>query len=105
MEEVICFGRCYSSVDSDSRYGQVIDGQGDLDSAVTKLSSLISSPDAAKIAGLYLEEDVSSNPVFRACAERVLGHYVHEEGKSGFGLIMNALKYGILISPYWDIAY
>lgn len=63
------------------------------DSAVTKLSSLIPSPDAAKVAAIYLEEDVSSNPVFRACVERIMGHYVHEEGKSGFGLIMNALKY------------
>ncbi|CEO59562.1 hypothetical protein PMG11_04236 [Penicillium brasilianum] len=62
------------------------------DSAVTKLSSLIPSPDAAKIAAVYLEEDASSNPLFRAYVERIMGHYVHEEGKSGFGLIMNALN-------------
>jgi hypothetical protein len=41
-----------------------------------------------------LEEDVSSNPLFCAYVERIMGHYVHEEGKSGFGMIMNALKYG-----------
>lgn len=64
------------------------------DSAVTKLSSLIPGPDPAKLAAVYLEEDASSNPVFRVYVERILGHYVHEEGKSGFGLIMNALKYG-----------
>lgn len=63
------------------------------DSAVAKLSSLIPSTDAAKVAAIYLEEDVSSNPVFRACVERIMGHYVHEAGKNGFGLIMNALKY------------
>lgn len=68
------------------------------DSAVTKLSSLIPGPDAAKLAAVYLEEDASSNPIFRACVERILGHYVHEEGKSGFGLIMNALKYGFFLS-------
>ncbi|KAJ5167548.1 uncharacterized protein N7482_006329 [Penicillium canariense] len=62
------------------------------DSAVTKLSSLIPGPDAAKIATVYLEEDVSSNPVFRACVGRIFGDYVHEEGRSGFGLIMNALN-------------
>lgn len=66
---------------------------GEWDAAISKLSSLIPAPDAAKVAAQYLEEDVSSNPVFRACVERVLGDYVHQEGKSGFGLIMNALKY------------
>ncbi|KAJ5450806.1 uncharacterized protein N7458_007255 [Penicillium daleae] len=62
------------------------------DSAVTKLSSLIPGPEAVKVAAIYLEEDVSSNPLFRAYVERIFGHYVHEEGKSGFGLIMNALN-------------
>lgn len=67
------------------------------DSAVTKLSSLIPGPEAVKVAAIYLEEDVSSNPLFRAYVERIFGHYVHEEGKSGFGLIMNALKYGFSV--------
>lgn len=62
------------------------------DEAVTKLSSLITGPDADKLAIAYLEEDASANPIFRACVHRVIGHYVHEEGKAGFGLIMNALK-------------
>lgn len=64
------------------------------DAAISKLTSLIPGPDAAKVAAQYLEEDASSNPVFRAYVERILGDYVHEEGKNGFGLIMNALKYG-----------
>ncbi|KAJ5666589.1 hypothetical protein N7462_010998 [Penicillium macrosclerotiorum] len=64
----------------------------DWDSAISKLSSLIPGPDAAKVAAGYLEEDASSNPAFRACVERILGDYVHEEGKNGFGLIMNALN-------------
>ncbi|EPS25096.1 hypothetical protein PDE_00027 [Penicillium oxalicum 114-2] len=62
------------------------------DEAVTKLSSLITGPDADKLAIAYLEEDASANPIFRACVHRVIGHYVHEEGKAGFGLIMNALN-------------
>lgn len=66
---------------------------GDWDAAISKLTSLIDGPDAARIAAQYLEEDASSNPVFRAYVERILGDYVHEEGKAGFGLIMNALKY------------
>jgi hypothetical protein len=70
------------------------------DSAVAKLSSLIPGPDAAKVAAIYLEEDVSSNPLFRAYVERIMSHYVHEEGKSGFGLIMNALKYGFPFSAF-----
>lgn len=66
---------------------------GEWDAAVSKLTSLIPGPDAAKIATRYLEEDVSSNAVFRSYVQRILGDYVHEEGKAGFGLIMNALKY------------
>ena len=70
------------------------------DSAVTKLSSIIPGPDAAKMAAVYLEEDVSSNPLFCAYVKRILGHHVHEEGKRGFGMIMNALKY---LTPPHDV--
>lgn len=66
---------------------------GEWDTAVSKLTPLIPGPDAAKIATRYLEEDVSSNAVFRSYVQRILGDYVHEEGKAGFGLVMNALKY------------
>ncbi|KAJ5578794.1 uncharacterized protein N7459_007758 [Penicillium hispanicum] len=62
------------------------------EATVSGLSSLIPGPDAAKIATQYLEEDASSNPLFRACVQRILGDCVHEEGKNGFGLIMNALN-------------
>lgn len=66
---------------------------GEWDAALSKLTSLIPGPDAAHIATRYLEEDASSNPVFRSYVGRILGDYVHEDGKAGFGLIMNALKY------------
>lgn len=62
------------------------------DDAVSKVSSLIQGPDSAKIAAQYLEEDASSNPGFRAYVQRVLGDYVHDEGRAGLGLVMNALK-------------
>ncbi|OQD82346.1 hypothetical protein PENANT_c022G00773 [Penicillium antarcticum] len=61
-------------------------------STVSNLSSMIGSPDATKIATQYLQEDVSSNPVFCSIVVRILGNYVHDEGRNGFGLIMNALN-------------
>ncbi|KAJ5157947.1 Alcohol dehydrogenase long-chain fatty [Penicillium coprophilum] len=60
--------------------------------AVSNLSTLISGPDAVKIATQYLQENVSSNPHFRAIVERLLGNQVHDEGRNGFGLIMTALN-------------
>lgn len=69
------------------------------ETAVSKLSSLISGPDALAVATQYLEEDASSNPLFRAYVQRILGDYVHEEGKNGFGMILNALKYSL----YFDL--
>ncbi|KAJ5126478.1 hypothetical protein N7448_007257 [Penicillium atrosanguineum] len=65
---------------------------GEWDAALSKLISLNPGPDAANIATRYLEEDASSNPVFRSYVERILGDYVHEEGKAGFGLVLNALN-------------
>jgi hypothetical protein len=61
--------------------------------AVSKLTATIPSPEAVKIAAQYLEEDASSNLAFRACIERIFGDFVHDEGRSSFGLILNALKY------------
>ncbi|KAJ5746850.1 uncharacterized protein N7511_008546 [Penicillium nucicola] len=61
-------------------------------STVSNLSNMIGGPDATKIATQYLHEDVSSNPVFRGIVVRTLGNYVHDEGRNGFGAIMNALN-------------
>lgn len=61
-------------------------------SAVISLTSLISGPEANSIATQYLQEDVSSNPLFRSLVYRLLGNYVHEEGKNGMSLILNALN-------------
>lgn len=65
---------------------------GEWDTTITKLSALIPGPNAASLAKEYLEEDVSSNPIFRATVQRIIGNHVHEEGKNGFGLILNALN-------------
>jgi hypothetical protein len=64
-------------------------------SVVNKLSALVPTSEGTEIAVLYLEEDVSSNPAFQACVQRLLGHYVHDEGRRGIGFILNALKYGM----------
>lgn len=66
--------------------------QAEWDTAISKLKATIPGPDAAKIAVQYLEEDASSNPAFHTCVERIFGDFMHEEGRSGFGLILNALK-------------
>ena len=62
------------------------------EAAVSKLLSCITAPNAVQVATQYLEEDASSNPLFRTSVQRILGHYVHEEGRKGFGMILNALK-------------
>jgi hypothetical protein len=67
--------------------------QDQWNTAISKLTATIPSPEAVKIAAQYLEEDVSSNLAFRACIERIFGDFVHYEGRSSFGLILNALKY------------
>ena len=61
-------------------------------SAVVGLNNLISGPDANSIATRYLQEDASSNPLFRSTAERILSDHVHDEGRNGVGLILNALN-------------
>ncbi|CAG7920249.1 unnamed protein product [Penicillium olsonii] len=61
-------------------------------SAVVGLTNLISGPDANSIATRYLQEDASSNPLFRSTAERILSDHVHDEGRNGVGLILNALN-------------
>lgn len=63
------------------------------DAAVSRLTAIIPGPDAANLATQYLEEDASSNPAFRAGVERIFGEYVHDEGRSGFSLILSVLKY------------
>lgn len=62
------------------------------DAAVAVLASRIKGPDAARLAKQYLEEAPSSNPHFKPALQRLFGQFVHEEGRNGLGLILNALK-------------
>ena len=80
-----------TSASSKSPNDRVI-SQTEWDAAVSKLKATIPGPDAEKIAVQYLEENVSSNPAFRASVERIFGTFVHEEGRNGIGLILNALE-------------
>ena len=76
---------------SNSSNDRVI-SQAEWDAAISKLKATIPGPDAANIAFQCLKEDASSNPAFRTCVERIFGNFVHEERRSGFRLILNALK-------------
>lgn len=66
--------------------------------AVSTLASHIHDPDATQIAEQYLDENASSNPQFVEGLRRLFANYVHDEGKSGINLILNALKY--VVSPF-----
>jgi hypothetical protein len=81
----------------------IVISQDRWNTAISKLTATIPSPDAAKIAAQYLEEDVSSNPAFRACIERMFGDFVHEKERTGFGLILNALKYLTIPNYPYDV--
>lgn len=70
------------------------------DSAVSKLASDIPGPDSAQKATRYLEENASSNPAFRDNIQRLFGTFVHQEGRKGLSLVLNALKYSFThVSP------
>ena len=67
---------------ANSSNDQVI-SEAEWNSAVSSLSTIISGPDAVNIATQYLQENVSSNPQFRAIVERLMGDHVHGQGRNG----------------------
>jgi hypothetical protein len=67
--------------------------QSQYDAVLSSLTAKISQPDAATLATQYLEENASSNPLFRPALQRLISEYVHEEGRNGLRFILNALKY------------
>ncbi|KAB8074210.1 hypothetical protein BDV29DRAFT_173951 [Aspergillus leporis] len=73
--------------------------QSQYDAVLSSLTAKISQPDAATLATQYLEENASSNPLFRPALQRLISEYVHEEGRNGLRFILNALnsKAGSLI--------
>lgn len=66
--------------------------QTEYDQALAALTAKIHDPDAAVIAAQYLEEDLSTNVAFRENIQRLFTTYVHQEGRNGISLILNALK-------------
>lgn len=60
--------------------------------AVSTLASNIRDPDAVQIATRYLEESASSNPEFRDAVQRLFSSFVHQEGRNGLSLVLNALN-------------
>ncbi|GKZ98706.1 hypothetical protein AnigIFM60653_000039 [Aspergillus niger] len=64
----------------------------ELNRSLATLTQSIRSPDAGTIAAQYLEEDASSNPLFREGLQRLFSQYVHDEGRNGLGFILNALN-------------
>lgn len=68
----------------------------ELDKAVASLTDSIPGPDAKQLAIRYLEERPSANPLFKEAIQRLFSDFVHDEGKNGMSLILNALKYTLL---------
>lgn len=67
--------------------------QSQLNTTVATLAASIDDPDAVTLATRYLEESASSNLHFRDTLQRLFADYVHEQGRNGLSLILNALKY------------
>ncbi|PYH91612.1 long-chain fatty alcohol dehydrogenase [Aspergillus ellipticus CBS 707.79] len=64
----------------------------ELNRNLSVLARTIPGPDAAALAIQYLEEDASSNPLFREGLQRLFTEFVHEEGRYGLGMILTALN-------------
>lgn len=69
-----------------------------LNNTISTLSTRIqangqASEDCTQLAIRFLEESASSLPAFRDSLQRTFTDYVHEEGRNGISLILNALKY------------
>ncbi|EAW07136.1 putative long chain fatty alcohol oxidase [Aspergillus clavatus NRRL 1] len=64
----------------------------DLKAAVSTLASHMHDPEATKIAEQYLEETGSANPLFVEGLRRLFAEYIHQEGRNGISLILNALN-------------
>lgn len=62
------------------------------DSAVKSITETLKTPDAAQTARQFLEENVSSNPLFKEALRRAFSLNVPQESKNGLSLILTALK-------------
>jgi hypothetical protein len=62
------------------------------DSALKSITETLKTPDAAQTARQFLEENVSSNPLFKEALRRAFSLYVPQESKNGLSLILTTLK-------------
>lgn len=62
------------------------------DSALKSITETLKTPDAAQTARQFLEENVSSNPLFKEALRRAFSLHVPQESKNGLSLILTALK-------------
>lgn len=62
------------------------------DSAIKSITETLKTPDAAQKARQFLEENVSSNPLFKEALRRAFSVYVPQESKNGLSLILTTLK-------------
>ena len=62
------------------------------DSILKSISQYLDSPDAAQTTRQYLEENVSSNPLFKEALRRAFSLHVPQDSKNGLSLILTALK-------------
>ncbi|KAL2869247.1 uncharacterized protein BJX67DRAFT_370880 [Aspergillus lucknowensis] len=74
-----------------SRSAKVVP-QAQLDAAFETIKAGIPGPDAATIATQYLEEHLTSIPEVRQALQRLFTEYVHEEGRNGLSMVLNALN-------------
>jgi hypothetical protein len=62
------------------------------DSAFKAITETLKTPEAAQTAREFLEENVSSNPLFKEALRRAFSLYVPQESKNGLSLILTTLK-------------
>lgn len=62
------------------------------DAVFNAITETLKTPDAAQTARQFLEENVSSNPLFKEALRRAFSLYIPQESKNGMSLILTALK-------------
>lgn len=62
------------------------------DSAFKSITETLKTPDAAQTARQFLEESVSSNPLFKEALRRAFSLDIPQDSKNGLSLILTALK-------------
>ncbi|EED22370.1 long chain fatty alcohol oxidase, putative [Talaromyces stipitatus ATCC 10500] len=64
----------------------------EFESTLSSITANLKTPDAAQVARQFLEENVSSNPLFKEALRRTFSLYVPQEAKNGLSMILSALN-------------